>query len=358
MAEKAMGRSKARPAPPPAAKSQQQAQISTVNAPTSFGSASTNSLSRTQIVSSTAYSSIVRGSTLLGPVTLPTGAIVGKPNCAFYASSNPITFSDRMQTLASTYDKFVYNRATLRYIPNVGSTVSGQVAITIDRDYLDPPQTAGYAQTLSYEAQAFGSVWVKHACSITRDSHEKRVYFTNFTSDPSLRESEQFKFYAYVLGAATSTVPLGYLVLDYEIELISPVFAPSEVATNLSKLIMFAGSTSMNYTLGNSSICAISILPTALLNPGSFYELIVQGQADGTDIKYGSTTGLTYAPESSGSYLFYCRGTETGSFHVYTDYASALSNNIGARLYNDSAVLNNLVPTSGCTYRLLTTSVG
>lgn len=359
MADKVMSRAKqSRSAPPPSSKrnNPQRSQISSISGPTSFGSASTNSLARSQVISSTANSSIVRGSTVLGPVLLPAGFIVGKPTAAFYASSNPLTFSDRMQTLASTYDKYVYHRATLRYIPNVGSSTAGQIAITIDRDYLDPPQTAGYAQTLSYEAQAFGSVWVSHSCTITRDTHEKRAYFTNFTADPALRESEQFKFYAYTLGAIASNAPLGYLVLDYEIELISPVFAPVEVSSNTGNLVMVPTITTMTFNLPGSDVCAISALPSALANPGSVYEIIVQGQPDVTDIVYGSAAGAPYTPAAQGSYIFYCRGTIVGSFHVYTDYNSCVSNSAQARLFNNAAALNVFLNSCGCTYRLLAIS--
>lgn len=349
---------KPRPAPPPATKKTKRnnkALVSTTGAPTSFGSFSSNSLGRNQIVRSTANSSIVRGSTVLGPVTLTSGYNVGRPVCAYYASSNPITFSDRMQTLASTYDKYVYHRATLRYIPNVGSSSVGQVAITIDRDYLDPPQTAGYSQTLSYEAQAFGSVWLQHSCSINRDSHEKRAYFTNFAADNDLRESEQFKFYAFLLGASSSNAPYGYLVLDYEIELISPVYAPAEIATNTADIVMnFQGTVSITYGTAASINATITGGPPAPSGqPGAFYELIFQNVPSATNFTYGYASGAAYTVPSQGSVILYARANTNGTWNVFTTYANAQTGSLAGAIFNNATGSNTFVATCGCTYRLL-----
>nr|APG76508.1 hypothetical protein 2 [Hubei noda-like virus 19] len=379
------------PAPPPRAprarpqkqqnrqrqpRQEKSGKITTLATPNNFGTSS-NNLVRSQILSSTANSVVMRGTTILGQVATGANISSTQPNCAFFASSNPITFDDRMQTIASTFDKYVYRWVKLRWVPQVGTTTVGTVMIAIDRDYTDPPQTLSLASSQSYEAVAMGSVFAKQECTMRRDTHELRTYFTNFLSDVNIRDSEQFKFYVYTSGVAGG-LPIGNLVLDYELELISPVFSPSELGANISKLGVFSVTTGTVATTAGFSAPTNSgnwNLGTALISPadagvGNLVEFVFQLPTTAVNVGSALLLGLNgsqWQPTSAGSVVLY--GTVNASsisdtiFYLYPDLSSAIRGNGPTTtsvpsLYNQSTATRNLFvfTTYSFTYRWLSYS--
>lgn len=313
-------------------------------APTMFGSSS-DSLVRTQVVSSSLNSSVMRGTSILGPVQTGPNSPTG-PQAVFSCSSNPVTFPDRMGILAQTYDKYVYKKCCLRYVPACATTQPGMIIIGIDRDYMDPPNTGGIAQTMSYEAVASGSVWASHKCNMMRDNHEKRDYYTNFTASTELRESEQFRFWAYAANAASSTT-LGYLYIDYEIEMISPVYAPQEIASNLASLQCQNGAFTISFA-ANSNIPTITTsglnvpLPAFGASAGNIFEILISSNITNTGFKIGSATGPDYNPPTSQIFYLRCNNAGTG-WALFLDYPSALTNSaIVSSVYNNTAAISAL----------------
>jgi len=322
--------------------------IKAIDAPVSFGTTS-NTLVRQTVLRSSGNAATVRGTTILGNVVTSSTASAF-PQVGCYASSNPLTFIDRLQVMASTYDKYVYTKLKLKYVPMVGTSTAGLVAIAIDRDYMDPPQTLSWAQTLSYESVAMGSVWASHNCTMGRDSHEKRAYFTNFQDEADLHESEQFKFYAYTLGAPVSTM-IGQLVLEYEIELISPVYAPTELLP-----LSIIG---MQQTVSASGVCAATSgnFTFSFLGPtnqfAGVYELFVTGNPSFLFFTLGSG-GAVISAASQGSYILYAKASNiasSGLYSLYFDYPTALRG--GPAFYNTAATASTLFSGATVTWRLL-----
>jgi len=345
----------AKPRPPQAKPPRSRAPPASkmVEAPVSQGVSST-SLVRSQVLRSTGSSSTIRGTTVLGSVTTPDADAASSPLCVFFASSNPVTFLDRLQITASTYDKYVYKKVRLIFVPQVSTSTSGTVIIAIDRDYFDEPQTTNLAQTLSYESVASGSVWSGHSCSMSRDRSEMRSYFTNFTGDTALRETEQFKFYAYSLGCPRGTT-LGYMMLEYELELISPVYAPSEITSNLASIGIQQGKIGISIS-GSSSLATVTGLPADRVNPGAVYELVVPTGANTSAFTVG-VGGSPWTPVGASVRMF-LRAQASGGvaqYVVFTDYPSVVSGNTNVSgLYNASVTNATLVSGIQCVWRLLT----
>jgi len=320
-------------------------------APTSFG-ISSNDVVRSVVVRSTPTMSRFTGVSYLGTVT--TGPNVSSyPTVALFTSSNPVTFQDRLQIQASTYDKFVYNSVKLKYVPAVGTNTSGKVAIAIDRDYTDPPQTVNWGQCISYESVASGTVWSEHMCSMRRDPSEKRSYFTNFASGTDVRETEQFKFYAYTQGVPANTF-CGDLYLEYDLELISPVYAPSElsqISENSSTVISSGAITSS----AAGQTWTVNPLPVDD-NTRAIYEVVVNGQPNTAGIQFGSLAGsAAYAPAFQGSYRLWCRPINNGTarqYFIYTDLTAAMTG--GQPLYQTAALGGTLFASTQVIFRRIT----
>lgn len=285
----------------------------------------------------------ITGSSCLGVVT--TGTVTGSlPQASFFSSSNPVVFPDRMKLEAQLFDKYVYKRVTLRYVPQVSTSTSGMVAVAIDRDYMDDLQTQSWAIATSYESVAFGSVWAPHRTSMARDANEMRTYFTNFGASIEMRECEQFKFYVYTLGCPVSTT-LGQVFLDYELELISPVYAPAELTSSGTNVEMQYALGQLQFFAAGSNATA-PFLPQNNVAPGNIFEVVFQGAPQNTaDFTVG---GAVYTPTTAGSCRYFFRGiTAAGTartYKVFLDYPSALANTADqSGLVNTAASVNTVL---------------
>lgn len=257
-----------------------------MQAPTSFG-ISSNDVVRAVVKRSTPTMARMSGVSYLGAIQSGSNSS-SFPMVALFTSSNPITFQDRLQIHASTYDKYVYNSVRLKYVPAVGTSTSGKVCIAIDRDYSDPPQSTNWGETISYESVASGTVWSEHSCMMKRDPSEKRSYFTNLASGLDLRETEQFKFYAYIQGVPVNTF-CGDLYLEYDIELVSPVYAPSELNAAFTRAGTFTTTASV-LNSAPSNVWTISGLPSSD-QKRPIYEVVFNVAPNTTNIQFGSATG-------------------------------------------------------------------
>jgi len=339
------------PAPQQRNKKASKPKMSRMEAPVNHGYTSNNLVKFSQKMA-TSKSTIYRGCSVLGSIRTSAAATTTLPQCTFYAASNPVTFPDRLQIMATTFDKYVYKSVTLKFQPQVPSSTAGLVALCIDRDYMDPPQSLNWAQVLSYESAVSGSVWMEHVTSIKRETSERKSYYTNFTADTNFRDSEQFKFYVFTLGCPASTI-LGQLYIEYEIELISPVYAPDEISGNLAAFQMTNIIPSNVTCAAASTTFTIAGLPAYTATAGSLVEIIISGNYAGSTIQVGST-GVVWNPSIQNSYRFFARPTLGTGYALYLDYPSAINNEPAANaLFNPGAIAFNLFGSASATFRLL-----
>jgi len=339
------------PSKPKKKKKERAASMARMDAPVSSGYSS-STLVKFQQTMASSKSTTYRGCSVLGSVRTSAAATTTLPQCTFFSASNPIVFPDRLQTMASTFDKYVYKSVRLKFQPQVPSSTAGLVALCIDRDYMDPPQVSNWAQVLSYEAAVSGSVWMDHTISLKRETTERRTYFTNFTADLNFRDSEQFKFYVYTLGCPASTI-LGQLYLDYEIELISPVFAPEEITGATSNFQMQNVVTNTISVPTVSNVFTFAGLPAVGTIASSLIEVITAGNLALPVTVTVGTTGSVWAPPVQNSFRFFLRPV-SGGYNIFLDYPSAVSNSATANaLYNPGLATFNMITSSSTTYRLL-----
>lgn len=349
-----------RPRGPPPQRSKSSSAIMAM--PSAFGMTS-NNLVRSTVLKSTGDSVVMRGQTLLGPIRVASGSSTVLPVCAMWAASNPVTFDDRMKVIAQTYDKYVYNWVKLTYVPAAPTIAQGTIMLAIDRDYQDGPQLSSMASAQSYAAACMGSVYASHSCSMRRDIHEKRIYNISFDNDVSPRDSEQFKFYAFASGV-NAEEQLGQLQLEYEIQLISPIYdSPAIGSINLG--MQFSRDINVTYPTVNSTSANVPWLPAnSSGDVRTIYECIFQGgSAQLANVpprfKFAQAAGIGWGPASTGSLRLYAVPTNTDitttQYTFYVDYNSAVRG-IGG-LFSTTAADMFTTNTDVC-YRRLTYTTG
>lgn len=295
----------------------------------------------------------LKGQTVLGAGRI---APANASSClAFVAALNPASFSDRLGTQARLYDKYVYHSLKLQYIPSVGTSTNGSVAMYLDRDYMDPAESPDNLQAImSAESASMGPAYSKVVTQLARDSHEKRTYFTNgATGSNDFHETEQFKAVAYFVNADTINTArtLGTFILTYDLELISPVFAPSEFY-NFNN---FAYNTA-NAASYNALSSFTSTVPFGFTNAHQFsiVEICIAdlaGNTQNTGFTWGSSASNPTAVVGAGSSLFLRRifpategvsgGSTAFNYRLYDNLADAQM--LGEKyLLNTNAVVTSL----------------
>lgn len=297
----------------------------------SFGNPNSTGFSQ---MGSTGQSTRIKGQTLLGQVSsqaTPFNQLV-----ATYTLL-PTLFSDRIGTIAATYDKYVFRNVTAVYTPVCATTTAGSIMMYFDRDVMDAPADASQiAQVMSAENATLGPVWSKASTTLARDPFEKRTYFTSVGSTIEPHELMQFKLHVYSLATPAAVTQLGIVTLHYDMELITPVFAPREtsaLALANSQYQPFSGNVTMQL---NSSVCTgVFGQPSSFWARVPIWEIII-GDLGGTgtpgDFNASVTlnTGGAQMVARVGTMLYMtthsANASTTGATYTfYTTYQGALN---------------------------------
>lgn len=259
------------------------------------------------------------------------------------AGSNPLTFQDRMAREGRLFEKYVYNRCRLVYVPAVGTATVGTVFATIRRDY-NGDALKNIAEVMDLRAAVGTPVWSSGATAMNRDQTEVRAYFTNYANQSDINETEQFRFEIYYSNCSATNTTLGYAFLEYDIWLTNPIPEPLSVATLPAVTWTYtqAGTFACN---PNSNAWSLSI-PNPSVGFGLVEIVVTGGTFSGTNLATGSA-GNGF-PAINGPLRVWARrpaGNGT-SWELYLDYVSAKTGaNTGSAIYNTSA--GNVSPYGG-----------
>ena len=233
------------------------------------------------------------------------------------ADCNPILLNDRVAAIATTYEKYVYQSITYRYVPQCATSTAGSVMLTFERDPANPTANGGDNTTfmqncMSYEHTSITPPWVGSSVTYKRDANEKKLfYISGQGSNFNPRDTSQGQFLCYganvpVVAAGAAGGGLGFIVMDYVLDLCEPSIMPARTgagiagigsSTNIPSQWQFS-STNMVTKDGAAGVTtnANSIVPGAF-SPASLFagansdcivELILEGQAAALPAGYDS----------------------------------------------------------------------
>lgn len=120
--------------------------------------------------------------------------------------------------IARNYDRYRFRKLTYKYVPVVGTSTNGRVAIGFDPDVLDPIPVLS-SDFYSLPKYKSGPVWEEHTLEIPMRNA------TLFTRIATVADSDQ-KTYdfgsLFIYINASDTALKGDLFVEYEIELLDP----------------------------------------------------------------------------------------------------------------------------------------
>ena len=152
---------------------------------------------------------------------------------------NPSLLGDRVAVLSSTYDKYCYQSMKFTYVPQCPTSQPGSVMLVFERDAEAPAaDTQGNSfmqEVMSYEHAVLTPAWVSTQVTYKRDPHEVKTWFMGGDqANLSARDTSQGTFLAYTSNASVQTSPgaagkLGFVVMDFVLDLVSPNILPNKV---------------------------------------------------------------------------------------------------------------------------------
>jgi hypothetical protein len=130
---------------------------------------------------------------------------------------NPPNLDDRVASISTNFSRYRIVSFNIKYIPQVGSTASGALAIGfLDDDVTIDGSLNTYAKTASLRVCLETQVWQKAAIS-WRPIDREKWYYVNASSSEDQRFLQQVTLIGNTLGAATSTT-YGTIIYHYVIE--------------------------------------------------------------------------------------------------------------------------------------------
>jgi len=158
---------------------------------------------------------------------------------------NPVLLNDRVATIATTYEKYVYQSLTYRYVPQCATSTAGSVMLTFERDPANPTANGGDTTTfmqncMSYEHTTITPPWVGSSVSYKRDANEKKLfYISGQGSNYNPRDTSQGQFLCYganvpVVAAGATGGGLGFIVMDYVLDLCEPSIMPARTGAGIA----------------------------------------------------------------------------------------------------------------------------
>lgn len=223
---------------------------------------------------------------------------------------NPILLNDRVAAIATTYEKYVYQAVTYRYVPQCATSTPGSVMLTFERDPANPAANGGdpssYMQNcMSYEHTSITPPWVGSSVTYKRDANEKKLFYISGQGsnyDPRTTSQGQFLCYGANVPGETG---LGFIVMDYVLDLCEPSIMPARTgagiagngtaSTNLPSQYQFQNTNAVTKYTGIGSSSVMNRWTGAIPLVGADADCVLEIIVEGTGIPDGGNANFAFS---------------------------------------------------------------
>jgi len=255
----------------------------------------------------------VSGHEYLGNLGIGSSAIT--QNLAGVFDLNPACWTDsRLSLIARAYEKYRFESVTLHYIPAVGTTTAGSIAIGVEPDPTEvlPANANFYARTLNMQFSSMGPVWSAQSTTYRRNVQDHAWYFASLLGETSKRENVQAVAFAVTNAPQTGSGQLlGHFMVEYVVDFIYPELEQLDGGEQFSEAV----------TVGNNAVAASTPLVSQI--SGALGADIVESRLV-TDIPDLLKEGASLILRAGQSLFWAFDGT---NWRAYADLGSALVKN-------------------------------
>lgn len=172
-----------------------------------------------------------------------TGCIGASSSRSSYLS--PSQVGQPLSNIAANYRRYYFRKFTLRFVSQASTSSSNAIALAWDDDPVS--DSAGYDTIFEVGNRNYSSVQPIYngqgqaaAVSVDLTKSTDEPYYTNTggsaTTDPEIRQTYQGRLIGCLGGAPTATTSYGWLMIDYEVELLDMIVGGVSAAAFLSPL--------------------------------------------------------------------------------------------------------------------------
>lgn len=181
-----------------------------------------------------------------------------------------------LSQIAPNYESYKFKKLHFRYVPSVGSQQSGTMYMAPEFNNNDLPPT-DESQLASYDDCVTGSVWTNHVyrCS-AQNLNKRKSYFVRSGSLPSNADVDLYDVGYLNITALDcgSTLKVGKLWVDYDVEFMTPQSAQPGVGRALSAKFTANGEVAMT-KLGNAPLVSTYASPNYVFTATQAYQCLV-----------------------------------------------------------------------------------
>lgn len=154
-----------------------------------------------------------RGHEILGQVTADVG------NVAAVYDLNPACWTNsRLARIASTYEKYRYDKFTVRYHPYVATTATGVIATYVELE-TDEDAAADVTVAMNHQYSAMGPVWAGQELTYVRPTQDPKAYILTDSGAGNRNDMSQGKIYSISFAPAAL---YGFLTIEYDVVFMYP----------------------------------------------------------------------------------------------------------------------------------------
>lgn len=184
-----------------------------------------------------------QGHEILGQVVGPSQG----PISAVFDLNPACWTNSRLSRIASTYEKYRYDKFTIRYHPYVATTATGVLATYIELEIEENAATTVTA-AMNHQYAAMGPVWAGHELTYRRPPQDPTTYILTDKGVGNRNDMSQGKV---VVVAQAPSALYGYLTVEYDV-----VFMYPELETGYPGEQFELSSASIPVLAANSNILA------------------------------------------------------------------------------------------------------
>lgn len=194
----------------------QSAQVSkVVQPPAAFGSMIQPS--RFSITSVSEGVVRLRGHEMLGYVNVPSPG--GSPIAGIFDLNPACWTNSRLARIASTYEKYRYDKIHIRYHPVVATSVGGSISCYLELE-ADENVATTQVQSLNHQYSFLGPAWAVGELHYTRPAQDPTTYY--LTNKGSAERTELTQGKAVFVAGSSAEATYGIATIEYDVVFMYP----------------------------------------------------------------------------------------------------------------------------------------
>jgi hypothetical protein len=168
----------------------------------------------------------VKARELIGSVVSPgalTGAFAALNIGAFGANPplSPIIFA-RLSTIAAAFEFYIFSKADLLFSSNQPTTATGEILMCVDYDSKDNAPTSSIGMMRNITA-TMANIYSDASCQALKSLARLPRFVVSEDNASDKDQVDQATIYVAVEGVvSTTSVALGYLIIEYDVEFFAP----------------------------------------------------------------------------------------------------------------------------------------